>query len=264
MKKISYSLLVGTIILLIVSCSNQIQHQLNPNMLPVTTKSDSAAIFYFDAINVFHYKSLSGMFEYYDKAIELDPDFFMAHTMKSFGKLFLRDTVEYENAVNLALNCEVNLNNAEKTWKKILEVKLADMSADVTPIAQEFVDQYPDIPEAHWILGFYYSQIGDEEKALELYEKALELSQNYAWAQNGLGYQLLALERYEEAEKAFDKYLEMMPDAPNAHDSKGDYYMAIGDYESAYECYTKAHELGWRIGKALDAKEKMEEAESPE
>jgi len=268
MKKIINTLFVCTILILIVSCSNQNQYQLNKNMLPVTTKSDSAAIHYFNAWDIFHYEFDRGYRESLNKAIEYDPEFFMAYTMNALMHTYFRDTVEFENAANLALNCNIDLNDAEKVWKKILENQLTDLDADVTSIAQEFVDKYPDVPESYNLLGIYYSIIEEHEKAITNFKKAVELSEDYPVAYLHLGYALLGLERYEEAEPIFDKYLELLPDAPNAYDSKGDYYMSIGDYKSAYENFLKVQELGgnwkWNEKKTQEALEKMNEAEIEE
>ncbi len=257
MKKAIYALLASIILILALSCD---QHQLNNNMLPVTTKSDSAAVHYFNASNIFHYEGFPGMFESLEKAVEKDPNFFMAYSLKAAIYDVRGNAEQFEKTAKQALDCDIRLNKAEKVWKEILEAKLADSESDVTSITQKFIELYPDVPEAYVMLGFYYSQAGDNDKAVETYKKAVELAEDFPGIYNNLGYALMGAERYEEAGEVLDKYLEMMPDAPNAHDSKGDYYMAIGDYKSAYESYMKAHELGWGDRKAQEAKEKMEEA----
>ena len=200
------------------------------------------------------------MFESLNNAIEKDPDFFMAYVSKAFLYDFSGDSAQFEKTARQALDCDIKLNKAEKVWKEIFEAKLADSEADVTSIAQKFVELYPDVPEAYLNLGFFYRNAGENEKSLETAKKVVEMAEDYPWAYNNLGYALIGVDRFDEAGEAFDKYLEMMPDAPNAHDSKGDYYMAVGDYKSAYESYMKAHELGWGDRKAQEAKEKMEEA----
>jgi len=231
-------------------------------MLPVTTKSDSAAVYYFKAWDAFHYKGFSGMFESLDKALEKDSSFFMAYVSKATLYDYTGDTEKYEKTAKQALDCNIKFNKAEKIWKKILETKLADPESDLTSIAQQFVDLYPDVPEAYLNLGFFYSQIKENKKALGNMKKAVELAADFPSAYLNLGYQLMSMERYEEASEALDKYMELLPDAPNSYDSKGDYYMNIGDYELAYECFMKAHELGWSDKKAKKAEEKIAEIDS--
>ena len=259
MKKAVLTLIASIILVLAVSCS-QNQHQPNKNLMPVTTNSDSAAAHYVNAYDIFHYKGMSGIFTALDKALEKDPNFFMAYTLKAFLHNFRRDTVQFEKAARQALECNIKFNDSEKVWKEILEAKLADSGADVLSIAQQFVDFYPDVPEAYLNLGYYYSVAGEKEKAVETYKKAVELAAENPWSYVNLGYALMDLERYDEAREVFSKYMEMLPDAPNAFDCMGDYYSNIGDYKSAYENYMKAHELGWGDRKAQRAKEKMEEA----
>ena len=82
----------------------------------------------------------------------------------------------------------------------------------------------------------------DMEGALETLKRAIEVSPDYAFAYNYLGYAHLDLEEFDEAEKAFDNYIRLAPKTANPYDSKGDFFMATKQFELAYESYMKAYE----------------------
>ncbi len=98
---------------------------------------------------------------------------------------------------------------------------------------------------------------GNYDKAIEYYEKAIELKQDYAkaWYSKGLALHKLgrdekALKAYEEALKAYDKATELKQDDANAWYGKGLALHELGRdeearkaYEEALKAYDKATEL---------------------
>ena len=69
----------------------------------------------------------------------------------------------------------------------------------------------PDNPNALNNLGLRYQKEGDFEKAVEQFEKALELQPNYAAALNNLGICYGNLDRLDEAERSFKRAIEINP-----------------------------------------------------
>jgi len=69
----------------------------------------------------------------------------------------------------------------------------------------------PDNPNALNNLGLRYQKEGEYEKAIEQFEKALELQPNYAAALNNLGICYGNLDRLEEAERSFERAIEINP-----------------------------------------------------
>ena len=60
---------------------------------------------------------------------------------------------------------------------------------------------------------------------------------------NRLGYQLLGMEKVDEAIKIFELNVEMFPEAFNPYDSLGEAYMIKGDKKLAIKNYAKSLEL---------------------
>lgn len=191
-------------------------------------------------------------------AIEQDSNFFSAYFYKALSYDIFGNKEKYAAAAKKALACDIKLNKAEKVSKEIMEAQLADFEADLTPIAYQYIDNYPDVAESYQSLSYYCAKVEDYESAVENAKKAIELDPDNPGHILNLGYYLISLEQFEEAEKAFDKYMELLPDAPNVYDSRGDLYMAAGEYDKAYENFMKAHELGWGDAKALKAKKMLQ------
>ena len=70
----------------------------------------------------------------------------------------------------------------------------------------------PDNPNALNNLGLRYQKEGEHEKAIEQFEKALEIQPNNAVAHNNLGISYGSLERFDEAEKHFKRSIEINPE----------------------------------------------------
>jgi Tfp pilus assembly protein PilF len=69
----------------------------------------------------------------------------------------------------------------------------------------------PDNPNALNNLGLRYQKEGEHEKAIEQFEKALEIQPNYAAALNNLGISYGSLNRLDEAERSFKRAVEINP-----------------------------------------------------
>ena len=70
----------------------------------------------------------------------------------------------------------------------------------------------PDNPNALNNLGLRYQKEGEHEKAIEQFEKALEIQPNNAVAHNNLGISYGSLERFDEAERHFKRSIEINPE----------------------------------------------------
>ena len=105
------------------------------------------------------------------------------------------------------------------------------------------------------------------EKAIECYDRALEINQNYAEAWYSKGYALYRLGRYKEAIGCYDRALKINQNYVEALNNKGVALSKLRRYEEAIECYDKALEINpnyaeawYNKGNVLDKLGKYEEA----
>jgi tetratricopeptide (TPR) repeat protein len=246
------SILLLFVLVILGSCREEVKS----DRMPVSAKSEEASQLYREAITALDDLYLDNYLQLLEKTVDIEQDFFMANYLLAiYFKWY--DTEKFTRFANNAINTETELSDAEELLKIVLVTYLEDPKADVQELGLKLVELYPLDVEAYIQLAYFQIFSNNIEGQLATYRKALEVAENKAPIYNMLGYTLMTLENFDEADWAFKKYLELNPDIPNAYDSQGDYFMAIDEYEKAYESYMKAYEIDslWSYEKALKAKE---------
>lgn len=208
------------------------------SVMPVTTDSELALEFYETGMVAFDQIKLSLAWHNWQSAVELDPDFFMAH----FWMYFI-SSKESKKIVVKALKADIQLNPGEEQIRLALKYLVDGQNKKAVEHLQNLINLYPSDPNTHKILYIIQFQfLKDPEAAIVSIKHAIRQCPEYPRAYNQLGYAYMELDKYEDAEKAFDQYIELAPTLANPFDSKGDYFMATEQFEKAYECYMKAFE----------------------
>ncbi|MGB7295982.1 MAG: tetratricopeptide repeat protein, partial [Candidatus Aminicenantales bacterium] len=110
-------------------------------------------------------------------------------------------------------------------------------------ILQESVSRYPKEKYFHQRLGYYYQgQAGKAEKALEEYQKVLQLDPSFGHALNQIGYVYAGLKNYEKAVEYLKKYISLAPEDANPLDSLAEVYFRMGNLDEAIAKYKEALE----------------------
>ena len=105
---------------------------------------------------------------------------------------------------------------------------------------QRVIELDPTYVEAYNNLGIIYQVIGDVDRAFGAYQKSTEINPRYEKGYNNLGILLFLKGRYEEALGSFQKALAVNPNNIEAHINLGILYKKKGDSEKAIESYQKA------------------------
>ena len=151
---------------------------------------------------------------WYDKALEIDPNYGVAWTSKA---LSLYSQGKYKEAIK---NCdkalEIDPNNAD-AW--------ADKAAYLANLHK------------------YEEYNRCIHKAIECYDKALEIDPNNADAWKSKALILGQLGRFKEAIESFDKALEIDPNNVSVWTGKGSLLSIWGNDEEARKCFDRASEI---------------------
>ncbi|GHU58495.1 hypothetical protein FACS1894133_3350 [Clostridia bacterium] len=91
--------------------------------------------------------------------------------------------------------------------------------------------------------GYNYYEKGDFDKAIEEYDKAIELKADYAEAYNGRGMSYDELGKYDKAIADYDKAIELDPDYSIAYNNRANTYINLEKYDKAKADCDKAIEL---------------------
>lgn len=118
--------------------------------------------------------------------------------------------------------------------------------------------QMENDPEVWNFLGAAYSNKGDLDKALEAYEMALSIDNQYAVVHKNIGAVHFSIflktkERssFQKALQSFKKAIEINPGLASAYNGLGGAYLYAGNLEGAVYCLEKALELDPNFSNAL-------------
>jgi protein O-mannosyl-transferase len=149
----------------------------------------------------------------------------------------------------------------------VLSWRQSGMYTDIETLWQTTIARNPDCWLAHNNLGGYFYREGRVKKALEHYQRAVQIDPDVSEAQNNLGAALAAEGRFDEAIEAYRKAIQIRPDDANALNNLGMALAARGQFDDAIENYRKAIQIypddadtQDNLGAALTSKGRLDEA----
>ena len=105
---------------------------------------------------------------------------------------------------------------------------------------QKVIELDPTYVEAYNNLGIIYQMVGDMDRAFGAYQKSTEINPRYEKGYNNLGILLFLKGRYEEAVEVFQKALAINSNNIESHINLGILFKKKGEWEKAIESYQKA------------------------
>ncbi|MGD1048248.1 MAG: tetratricopeptide repeat protein [Candidatus Krumholzibacteriaceae bacterium] len=108
---------------------------------------------------------------------------------------------------------------------------------------QKAIELDAAMTEAYNNLGLTYTEINEEEKATEAFKTAIRLSPELAAAYNNLGYVFYRLGSYEEAIEMYNEAIGRSKDSSSAYTNLGNAYYRLEKVEEAIDAWKKALEL---------------------
>ena len=181
------------------------------------------------------------MLKYANEALKRDMYNDRAYFNKGYAFLNLGDTV---NAIS-SFQTAVEQNNELYDGYIILGYL---MQAEKNPLAEDYFKNAlrikPNDYQAKYNLAYYYQEVGEYNKAIELYNELHEKFPNQANPLFNLGFiHLMYLHVYDVALDYFDKVLEIEPNNYKALFNRGYCKELTGDIEGAEKDYKKTLEI---------------------
>jgi serine/threonine protein kinase/tetratricopeptide (TPR) repeat protein len=194
----------------------------------LTTRSLEAYDFYLKGLEEKDKWRLPQARQYFEKAVDLDPDFVMA--LRELGA----------KSLEKAMALSKNVTEKERLYTEAsYALSIEKNSQKAIKLYRQMVDKYPKEKMAYEKLG----SILEPREALEMFQRALELDPKSGTALNYLGYSLLAMNQPEQAVDVFKKYASLRPGDVNALDSLADAHFQLGQLDEAVENYQKAVDI---------------------
>ncbi|MEM8684808.1 MAG: tetratricopeptide repeat protein [Pseudomonadota bacterium] len=205
--------------------------------VPVTTSSLAARVAFIqgrDQYEALHYAEAAMLF---DQAIELDPDFALAHLMRA---TVTESAEQFYESLGKAEAVMVAASPGEQI---IIQSFVAAAQNDIDGQYEKLKKLevlYRHDERVHMRLGNFYMGQQRFVDAAHHFLDAIDINAQFAPAWNMLGYAHRGNGDYSAAKKAFRRYIDLVPDEPNPFDSYAELLMEAGDYDASIESYRRA------------------------
>ena len=195
--------------------------------------------------------ALKEALDYFQKAVEMDPDFALAWMgvadswllQESFAGLPLHESYERaEAAINTALKLDDRLSEAYASLGRIKTFRMDPKGAETA--FRRALELDPNSATAYHWYGILVALSGRVEKALPLFKKAVELDPLSAININSLAGVLRAQGRFTEALALYDKINKIDPGFPLAYQGIAHvFWFAFGKLDEAVPLLLKSQSL---------------------
>lgn len=190
----------------------------------------------------------------YQKAIEIKPN--LASAYRNLARVFLQSGQPQAGAECWYEALTLDLNWAKPDEHFTLGNTLLELGQLERAIAcyRRAIQLQPSYADAYHNLGEVLSVMGQCEEAIAAYRQAIDLNPNFDAPHYGLGKALASLDRREEAIACYRRAIELNPNLVQAYQSLGDVLDSWGQLDEAIGCYEKTIELKpdiWEVHQKL-------------
>lgn len=224
-------------------------------------EEEIAGIFYEIAVTYDDWRKYEQAIEWYKKFVENRPDS-KEDALYNIASIYSERLKKYEKGAkyykkylkirpddpdasfHLGL-CYENSGQSEdalRDYRKALDLQInSDISSNEKLIqyAQAILNIAPYDAKALYTLATVYQELKDD-KAIQCYQKILEINPEAPEPHIGLGDIYTKSEEYEKAVEAYEKALKIKPDHADALVGLGIVSNTLGNYYEAMDCYEKA------------------------
>jgi serine/threonine protein kinase/Flp pilus assembly protein TadD len=206
----------------------------------VTTKSPEAYRSYVEGVEFITKMLNADARSPLKRAVELDPEFAMAHYALAVIANRMNDAKEARLEIALAERFSSKVTERERLQILAFKYRLEGKPRKSAEMLERLVERSQHEQQAYVDLIIAQNMLGEREKALQTCRRGLERDPSSKLLWNTLAYGSAGFGNRSEALPAIDEYLKLAPGEPNPYDSKGDVYYLFRELDSARYWYTRA------------------------
>ena len=219
----------------------QVSGDIDRELNQITTQSPEAYKFYAEGRRVFYSGDPRASIPYYERAITADPEFAMAYRAlaTAYNNLGLRP-MRNEN-MEKAMELKERLPDRDKYLIEGDYYHSSEKTYDRAIQAYEkALELYPDDTTINHNLALTYYDLEEWEKAIPYYERAANRKTEFAPTYTQLATAYQAIDEFDKAEAVLESSLEYIGDKTYIHQGLAQHYLQLGKYDLALSAVEKA------------------------
>jgi len=195
-------------------------------------------------------------FNYLRAALKLDPENAEAFFISGLANEEMGDTSKAIDSYQMAVANDQKHFDALKQLGIIFAIRHDKLAIDYLRNASQI---RPRSPEPLYILGMYYQDNDDPDRALGVYREIIQIDPAYKFAHYNTGYiYLVYKQEYQKATEAFTKALELDPEYSDALYNRGYARELMGDLASARKDYENVLRMQVNDDKAVQGLNRLD------
>jgi tetratricopeptide (TPR) repeat protein len=201
-------------------------------------------------------KEYPATFEYVKKALNVDAVNPRAYFIRAIALLEKGDTVRAAEDLKKAVDQDQEFFDAYLELGELYSIKKDKMAADYLRNA---LNIRPESKEALYLLGMFYQENDQIDKALETYAILGKVDTTFKNAPYNTGYiYLVYLKDFQQAVRFFSKAIQKDPGYAEAYYNRGYAYELSGQFDKAYSDYKMTLKLKTNYKKAIDGLNRLD------
>lgn len=203
-----------------------------------------------------------------DSAIRLDSTFAMAWARLAMVEVGMKNESQAQMHIGYAQRYSARTSLPEQLFISMWYHRIHYAFREAAASADSLIALCPDDAEAYVFRGMLYEEAKDFEAAIRLYEHAEKVDTGYVPAIMSLGYAYSTIGEQSRAIAQMERYIRLAPDVADPRASFADLLLRVGRYDEALEQYNKSLDLKpdyWysinQIGNVYAVQGRLREAE---
>jgi tetratricopeptide (TPR) repeat protein len=179
-----------------------------------------------------------------DAAVAEDPTYAAAHMSRFVTYLFLNDAETATAALEAGLDHSYKLPERAQFAAKLSYYRVVKQDMErAQAVVGMWAELYPDDLAAHSLRAMLYLANNQRERAIEAYQRVLELDPGQYDLLRQIGALYLSLGEFDAAQGYYQQYAERFPDDPRSFTALGQLSSLRGEHQAARQHYERAYLL---------------------
>jgi tetratricopeptide (TPR) repeat protein len=208
-----------------------------PHEFPITTSSAAAARYF--EVGMQHFENHRWNFALHNwrEAVQLDPQFALAYAWICFTTTDTAEENDSRSKAKAAINA---VTPPEQLMVKWIVGVHENRYVEGIAAMNDLLADYPGDKRLNFLAGYWLFRQDQYEPSRKFTLRALAADPTYATAYNQLGYLYSRMGENDKALEAMEKYVKLLPNEPNPHDSYAEMLRLAGHFDEALAHYRMA------------------------